>query len=103
MKSILKLNTSLNKLISYFVLPIIVSYILMNILDGNNGLQSHSRLNTEIIQLKQKIEVIRSDNKLLNIKISLMQSNQKNQDLIDESIRRVFGYGKNNEYTIYFN
>ena len=75
----------------------------MNILDGNNGLQSHSRLNAETLQLQQKIEDINTENNLLFTKISLMQPNQVNEDLIDENVRRVFGYGKNNEYTIYFN
>jgi cell division protein FtsB len=75
----------------------------MNILDGNNGLQSHSRLNAQILQLQQKIVDIKSENNLLNTKISLLQPNQVNEDLIDESVRRVFGYGKKNEYTIYFN
>ena len=103
MFDIQKLSSTIKKFSPYFILPIIISYLLMNILDGNNGLQSHSRLNSQIFQLKQNIESTKLENKLLNIKISLMQPDQKNDDLIDENVRKIFGYGKNNEYTIYFN
>ena len=103
MFDIQKLASKIRKFSAYFILPIIISYLLMNILDGNNGLQSHSRLNNQAFQLKQNIESTKLENKLLNIKISLMQPNQKNDDLIDENVRKIFGYGKNNEYTIYFN
>ena len=103
MFDIQKLGSTIKKFSAHFILPIIISYLLMNILDGNNGLQSHSRLNKQAFQLKQNIESTKLENKLLNIKISLMQPNQKNDDLIDENVRKIFGYGKNNEYTIYFN
>ena len=102
MNSLIKLSTSVKKFSTYFILPIIIAYLLINILDGNNGLQSHSRLNVEILQLEKKIDDIKSENTLLNTKINLMKPNQKNYDLIDENIRKIFGYGKNNEYTIYF-
>ena len=102
MINLLKISSSIRKLSAYFILPLILTYLLINILDGNNGLQSHSILNTEILHLQKKIFDVKSENSLLNTKIALMHPNQQNEDLIDENLRRIYGYGKNNEYTIYF-
>ena len=87
---------------SYFFLPLILIYLSFNIFDGNNGLLSHSRLNAEIMSLETKIENIKSSNSLYEVKISALQKDYKNTDLVDEQIRNVLGYGKNNEFIIFF-
>ena len=84
----------------YFIFPLILLYLLINIFDGNNGLLSHSRLDAQISNLKQEIVKTKKDNDLYEIKISSL-SNVDSNDLIDEQIRSVLGYGKNNEYVIY--
>ncbi len=86
----------------YFFLPLILLYLLFNIFDGNNGLLSHSRLNAEIASLETKIENIKSSNSLYEVKISSIRKHDKNTDLVDEQIRNVLGYGKNNEFIIFF-
>tara|TARA_Y100000590_G_C15657342_1_gene991168 strand:- start:188 stop:496 length:309 start_codon:yes stop_codon:yes gene_type:complete len=84
----------------YFVFPLILLYLLINIFDGNRGLLSHSHLDTQIASLKQEIEETSKDNELYEIKIvSLI--NADSYDLLDEQFRSVLGYGKNNEYIIY--
>ena len=86
----------------YLFLPLILLYLLFNIFDGNNGLLSHSRLNAEIASLETKIENIKSSNSLYEVKISSLQKNDINTDLVDEQIRNILGYGKNNEFIIFF-
>ncbi len=86
----------------YFFLPLILLYLLFNIFDGNNGLLSHSRLNAEIANLEAKVKNIKSSNSLHEVKISILQKHDKNTDLVDEQIRNVLGYGKNNEFVIFF-
>ena len=86
----------------YFFLPLILLYLLFNIFDGNNGLLSHSRLNAEIASLETKVENIKSSNSLYEVKISSIRKHDKNTDLVDEQIRNVLGYGKNNEFIIFF-
>jgi len=91
---------SLLKHYPYFIFPLILLYLLINIFDGNNGLLSHSHLDAQISSLKQEIDETKKDNELYEIKIASL-SNVDSSDLVDEQIRSVLGYGKNNEYVIY--
>ncbi len=86
----------------YFFLPLIVIYLLFNIFDGNNGLLSHARLDNEIVKLEQEVNKIKSSNNLYEIKITSLQNQNESLDLLDEQIRNVLGYGKNNEFIIFF-
>lgn len=86
----------------YFFLPLIVIYLLFNIFDGNNGLLSHTRLDNEIVKLEQEVNKIKSSNNLYEIKITSLQNQNESLDLLDEQIRNVLGYGKNNEFIIFF-
>ncbi len=100
MSRITTFKGSLLKHYPYFIFPLILLYLLINIFDGNNGLLSHSRLDAQISNLKQEIDDTKKDNERYEIKIASL-SNVDSNDLIDEQIRSVLGYGKNNEYVIY--
>ena len=94
---------SVKRYYSYFFLPLILIYLLFNIFDGNNGLLSHARLDNEIINLEKNIKNIKNSNILYEIKITTLQNYGDSTDLVDEQIRNVLGYGKNNEFVIFFN
>ena len=49
-----------------------------------------------------KYQDIKNNNNLYEVKISSLQRNIHNSDLVDEQIRNVLGYGKNNEFIIFF-
>ena len=100
MSKIATYKGSLLKHYPYFIFPLILLYLLINIFDGNNGLLSHSHLDTQISSLKQEINDTRKSNELYEIKIASL-NNFNSNDLVDEQIRSVLGYGKNNEYVIY--
>ena len=100
MSKIATFKDSLLKHYPYFIFPLILLYLLINIFDGNNGLLSHSHLNAQISSLKQEINETKKDNELYEIKIASL-SNVDSSDLVDEQIRSVLGYGMNNEYVIY--
>ena len=102
MNKVVTLMMAIKNYNSYFFLPLILLYLLFNIFDGNNGLLSHSRLNTEIASLETKVKNIKSSNSLYEVKISTLQKYDKNTDLVDEQIRKILGYGKNNEFIIFF-
>ena len=57
----------------------------------------------EYIGIRCKINSLKADNNLIQIKISSLQNLSSSRDLIDEQVRRVLGYGKSNEYIIFFN
>ena len=59
-------------------------------------------INAEIANLETKVKNIKSSNSLYEVKISSLQKHDKNTDLVDEQIRNVLGYGKNNEFIIFF-
>ena len=103
MNKIVTLMMAIKDYYPYFFLPLILLYLLFNIFDGNNGLLSHSRLNAEIANLEAKVKNIKSSNSLHEVKISILQKHDKNTALVDEQIRNVLGYGKNNEFVIFFN
>ena len=102
MSKIVRLMMTFKDYYPYFFLPLILLYLLFNIFDGNNGLLSHSRLNAEIASLETKIKNIKSSNSLYEVKISSLLKHDKNTDLVDEQIRNVLGYGKSNEFIIFF-
>ena len=102
MNTIFTLMAAIKNYYSYFFLPLILLYLLFNIFDGNNGLLSHSRLNAEIDNLETKIKNIKSSNSLYEVKISSLLKHDKNTDLVDEQIRSVLGYGKSNEFIIFY-
>ena len=102
MHRIEKLTEILKKYYPYFFLPLILIYLIFNIFDGNNGLLAHTRLNSEIINLENEIKNIKNSNNLYEIKITSLLSQSENSDLVDEQIRNVLGYGKNNEFIIFF-
>jgi|TARA_S200000501_G_scaffold182572_1_gene172016 cell division protein FtsB len=103
MNGVVNLSTRIKKYYPYFFLPLIIIYLSFNIFDGNNGLLSHARLDNEIITLENKINSLKTDNSLMQIKISSLQSLNTSSDLVDEQIRNVLGYGKPNEYIVFFN
>ena len=96
------MQLSISKYYPYFFLPLIIIYLSFNIFDGNNGLLSHSRLDNEISELEKKLELITKSNNLYEIKIVSLQNFDNNSDLIDEQIRNILGYGKNNEFIVFF-
>tara|TARA_B100001250_G_C19684836_1_gene737552 strand:- start:583 stop:891 length:309 start_codon:yes stop_codon:yes gene_type:complete len=100
MSKVASFKGSLLKHYPYFIFPLILLYLLINIFDGNNGLLSHNRLDAQISNLKQEIDETKKDNEIYEIKIASL-SNADSSDLIDEQVRSVLGYGKNNEYVIY--
>ena len=101
MSKITTFKGNLIKYYPYFIFPLILLYLLINIFDGNNGLLSHKRLDTQISIIKTEIEEMKKGNELFEVKISSLNSSDNN-DLIDEQLRSVMGYGKNNEFVIYF-
>ena len=102
MNRILNLGERIREYYPYFFLPLIIIYLSINIFDGNNGLLSHSRLDKEITMLENKINSLKTNNNLMQIKISSIQNLSLNSDLADEQIRNVLGYGKSNEYIVFF-
>ena len=102
MKYLTSIKSNVFKYYPYFFFPLIIIYLSFNIFDGNNGLLSHSRLNAEIANLEAEVKNIKSSNSLYEVKISSLQKHDKNTDLVDEQIRNVLGYGKNNEFIIFF-
>ena len=102
MNRVLNLKERIKKYYPYFFFPLIIIYLSFNIFDGNNGLLSHARLDSEIIALEGKISSLKTNNNLLQIKISSLQHLSSNSDLVDEQIRNVLGYGKSNEYIVFF-
>tara|TARA_Y200000002_G_scaffold289970_1_gene244057 strand:+ start:139 stop:453 length:315 start_codon:yes stop_codon:yes gene_type:complete len=102
MSRIHNLSAKIRKYYPYFFFPLIIIYLSFNIFDGNNGLLSHARFDNEIIILENKINSLKNSNNLMQIKISSLQSLSPSSDLVDEQIRNVLGYGKSNEYIIFF-
>ena len=102
MNRILNLSKKIKEYCPYFFLPLIIIYLSFNIFDGNNGLLSHARFDNEIVKLENKINSLKTNNNLMQIKISSLQNLSLNSDLVDEHIRSVLGYGKSNEYIVFF-
>ena len=102
MSKLENLQVAIRKYYPYFFLPLIVIYVLFNIFDGNNGLLSHARLDAETAVIENKIKEIKKDNNLLEIKIASLNNLDAYNDLIDEQIRDILGYGIINEYVIFF-
>ncbi len=102
MENISELKKTFLKYYPYFFFPLIVIYLFFNIFDANNGLFAHPRLDSQIATLEKSIKDIKTDNALYEVKISSLNNSDSNSDLIDEQIRNVLGYGKSQEFIIFF-
>ncbi len=102
MNKIFDFKGKIRKYYPYFFFPLIIIYLSFNIFDGNNGLLSHARLDNEITALENNINSLKTENNLIQIKISSLQNLSSNSDLVDEQVRNVLGYGKSKEYVIFF-
>lgn len=102
MKKLIFLKSGIRAYYPYFFLPLIVLYLSFNVFDGNNGLLSHSRLDFQIMSLENSIKDMRQKNALYEVKINSLKKIDLNHDLIDEQIRNVLGYGKTNEFVVFF-
>tara|TARA_B000000557_G_C20465715_1_gene313263 strand:+ start:187 stop:501 length:315 start_codon:yes stop_codon:yes gene_type:complete len=102
MSNLEEFSKSIAKYYPYFFLPLILIYLFFNIFDGNNGLLSHQRLDMETVALKKNIDSIKRSNILYETKISSINKLNVESDLVDEQIRKILGYGKMNEFVIFF-
>ncbi len=102
MKKLNFLKSGIRVYYPYFFLPLIVLYLSFNVFDGNNGLLSHSRLDFQIMSLENSIRDMKQKNGLYEVKINSLKKTELNHDLIDEQIRNVLGYGKTNEFVVFF-
>ena len=102
MSRTLNVRKRIEKYYPYFFMPLIIIYLSFNIFDWNNGLLSHVRLDNKIKILENKINSLKTNNNLMQIKISSLQSSSLSSDLVDEQIRNVLGYGKSNEFIVFF-
>ena len=56
----------------------------------------------ETVALKKNIDSIKRSNILYETKISSINKLSVESDLVDEQIRKILGYGKMNEFVIFF-
>ena len=95
-----KNKRQINIFINYLMCTLIV-YFLYHIFAGDYGIVSFV-LSKNTLNEKQKImQSIEKDIEFRKSKIGRMKGEYVDADILDEEIRRKFGYGKDNEIVVY--
>jgi cell division protein FtsB len=96
-----KTGISFQSFLSLFFLIIFIIYIFYHLYNGNYGLENY--LNKEDIVTAKRVRISELEKNISNLenKIGNLQSENLDQDLLDEEIRKNIGYAKKNEIVIY--
>jgi len=94
---ILNLRTSLNYLMIWAFIIVIVIYALYHSLNGERGLFAFLRLKKQIEISQAQLEAIHSQRLKYERNVKLLRNESIDLDLLDEQARRLLGYADKDE------
>ena len=103
----MKVLTELRLRSSHIIGPIIgvclIVYFLYHAVQGDRGLIAFWQLSKQVTQAENTHSVLNQKRAELQNRVSLLNPNSLNSDMIDERARFILGYTKSDEIVIFLN
>ena len=103
----MKVLTELRLRSSHIIGPIIgvclIVYFLYHAVQGDRGLIAFWQLSKQVTQAENTHSVLNQKRAELQNRVSLLNPNSLNSDMIDERARFILGYTKTDEIVIFLN
>ena len=103
----MKVLTELRLRSSHIIWPIIgvclIVYFLYHAVQGDRGLIAFWQLSKQVTQAENTHSVLNQKRAELQNRVSLLNPNSLNSDMIDERARFILGYTKTDEIVIFLN
>ena len=103
----MKVLTELRLRSSHIIGPIIgvclIVYFLYHAVQGDRGLIAFWQLSKQVTQAENTQSMLNQKRTELQTRVSLLNPNSLNSDMIDERARFILGYTKSDEIVIFLN
>jgi len=94
-----RFRTVLNALALYTIAGLLIAYFAINAFTGNHGLRAKQDLDQQIAQLSNELAALRAERTNWERRISLLQPESIDADMLDERARALLNYVDPRELT----
>jgi cell division protein FtsB len=95
-----RFRTVINALALYTIAALLISYFGINAYTGNHGLRAQQDLDQQITQLSNELAVLKAERANWERRVSLLQSESIDPDMLDERARALLDYADARELTL---
>jgi cell division protein FtsB len=89
-----------NALALYAIAALLIGYFGVSAYTGNHGLRARQDLDKEIVHLKNELELLRSEHRNWERRVSLLRPENIDADMLDERTRALLNYVDPRELTL---
>jgi cell division protein FtsB len=94
-----RLRTVINTLALYTLAALVIGYFGVNAFTGNHGLRARQDLDQQIAALSTELKVLRTERANWERRVSLLQPESIDADMLDERARALLNYVDPRELT----
>ena len=94
-----RLRTVINTLALYTLAALVIGYFGVNAFTGNHGLRARQDLDQQIAALSAELKVLRTERANWERRVSLLQPESIDADMLDERARALLNYVDPRELT----
>ena len=94
-----RLRTAINALALYTLAALVIGYFGVNAFTGNHGLRARQDLDQQIAELSTELKVLRTERANWERRVSLLQPESIDADMLDERARALLNYVDPRELT----
>src|SRR5947209_18405687 len=87
-----RFRAALNALALYAIAALLIGYFGVNAYTGNHGLRARQDIDKEIVQLKNELDVLRSERRNWERRVSLLKPENIAAEMLDERARALLNY-----------
>ena len=92
-------RTVIKALALYVIAALLIAYFGINAFTGNHGLRAKQNLDQQIAQLNNELAALRAERAAWERRVSLLQSDSIDADMLDERARGLLNYVDPRELT----
>ena len=94
-----RLRTVINTLALYTLAALVIGYFGVNAFTGNHGLRARQDLDQQIAELSTELKALRAERANWERRVSLLQPESIDADMLDERARALLNYVDPRELT----
>jgi cell division protein FtsB len=95
-----RFRTVINALALYIIAALLIGYFGINAYTGNHGLRAKQDLDQQITQLSDELAALRGERVSWERRVSLLQPESIDPDMLDERARALLNYVDPRELTL---